>query len=129
MTKPQPAALPAQLPDTIRRTVEAAFGRKATGMTVLDLRESGAFADFFVICSGQNVRQVKAIVDAVEQSLATLGLHPSHIEGYARAEWVLMDYFDFIVHVFTPQTRAFYSLERLWGGARQFDLADQPARV
>jgi len=91
---------------------------------VLNLRRSSAFTDFFVLCTGQNVRQVAAIADAVEQALKALKLRPAHVEGYDRAEWVLMDYFDFIVHVFTPATRAFYSLDRLWGTAERIEIPD-----
>ena len=76
-----------------------------------------------MVCSGQNVRQVQAIADAIEEALRGAKVRPSHVEGYDRAEWVLMDYFTFIVHVFTPQTRAFYSLERLWGDAERIVVA------
>jgi ribosome-associated protein len=118
-------ASPAALPDHIMTVVEAARAKKAVGLTVLDLRSAGAFADFFVICSGQTGRQVKAIVDAIEEALKKAGVRPSHIEGYERAEWILVDCFDFIVHVFTPQTRTFYSLERLWGEAVEINLSDE----
>ncbi len=94
---------------------------------MLNLRRSSAFTDFFVLCTGQNVRQVAAIADAVEQALKALKLRPAHVEGYDRAEWVLMDYFDFIVHVFTPATRAFYSLDRLWGTAERIEIPDPGA--
>lgn len=115
----------ANLPAHIQLVAEAAQSKKATGLTVLDLRKAGAFADFFVICSGQNTRQVKAIVDAIDEQLRKAGQRPSHIEGYDRAEWVLMDCFDFIVHVFTPTTRSFYGLERLWGEAIEIDLSKE----
>jgi len=107
----------------ISTAVNAALDKKADDALVLDLRHTPAFTDFFVLCSGQNTRQVQAIADAVEQTLRALGIRPSHIEGYDRAEWILMDFFTFIVHVFTPQTRAFYSLERLWGDAERLDVA------
>ena len=106
--------------------VRAALDKKALDVVVLDLRHTPAFTDFFVLCSGQNQRQVKAIVDAVEEALRASKVRPAHIEGYDRAEWVLMDYFNFIVHVFAPQTRAFYSLERLWGDAERIDVIDEP---
>lgn len=92
---------------------------------VLDLRSSAAFTDFFLLCSGQNTRQIRAIVDAIEASLLRMHLRPAHVEGYDRAEWVLLDYFDFIVHVFTRETREFYSLERLWGNAERIEVADE----
>lgn len=107
----------AEVPDAVRLALRAAFSKKADHVTVLDLRKKAAFTDFFVICSGQTPRQVKAIVDAIEDVLRKSGIKPLHIEGYQRAEWVLVDGFDFIVHVFTPDSREFYSLERLWGSA------------
>ena len=106
----------------VSSAVHAALDKKAEDAVVLDLRHTPAFTDFFVLCSGQNTRQVQAIADAVEQALRGLGIRPSHIEGYDRAEWILMDFFTFIVHIFTPQTRAFYSLERLWGDAERLDV-------
>ncbi len=107
----------AGVPDSLRLALRAAFSKKAEDVTLLDLRRNAAFTDFFAICSGRNPRQVKAIVDAMEDVLRGAGVKPLHIEGYDRAEWVLIDGFDFIVHVFTPDTREFYSLERLWGSA------------
>jgi ribosome-associated protein len=114
---------PAPLPDDVRLTVDAALDKKSPRVTLLDLRGAGAFADFFVICTGTNVRQVQAIADGIEARLKTEGLRPAHVEGYDRAEWILLDYFDFIVHVFTPDTREFYSLDRLWGTAIRTEMA------
>ena len=105
--------------------VRAALDKKASDVVILDLRGTPAFTDFFVLCSGQSTRQVKAIVDAVEETLRAAKVRPAHVEGYDRAEWILMDYFTFIVHVFTPQTRAFYSLERLWGNAERIEVSEQ----
>jgi ribosome-associated protein len=113
-----------KLSGDVAKAVEAALDKKASEIVVLDLRQTPAFTDFFVLCSGQNQRQVKAIADAIEDSLRTERVKPAHVEGYDRAEWVLMDFFTFIVHVFTPQTRAFYSLERLWGDAQRIDVGD-----
>ena len=110
----------------VSSAVHAALDKKAQDALVLDLRHTPAFTDFFFLCSGQNARQVQAIADAVEQALRARGIRPSHIEGYERAEWILMDFFSFIVHVFTPQTRAFYSLERLWGDAERVEVSDEP---
>jgi ribosome-associated protein len=104
--------------------VRAALDKKASDVVILDLRSTPAFTDFFVLCSGQSTRQVKAIVDAVEETLRAAKIRPAHVEGYDRAEWILMDYFTFIVHVFTPQTRAFYSLERLWGDAKRIEVGE-----
>jgi ribosome-associated protein len=113
-----------RLTGEVGKAVRAALDKKASDVVVLDLRNTPAFTDFFVLCSGQSQRQVKAIADAVEEALRAAKVRPAHVEGYDRAEWVLMDYFTFIVHVFTPQTRAFYSLERLWGDAERIEVAD-----
>jgi ribosome-associated protein len=116
-----------KLPSEVARAVGAALDKKAHDVVVLDLRGTPAFTDFFVLCSGLNQRQVKAISDAVEETLRASKVRPAHVEGYDRAEWVLMDFFTFIVHVFTPQTRAFYGLERLWGDAERIDVSEQTA--
>jgi ribosome-associated protein len=110
----------------VGKAVRAALDKKAQDVVVLDLRHTPAFTDYFVLCTGLNVRQVKAIVDAIDEALRATRVKPSHIEGYERAEWVLMDYFTFVVHVFTPQTRAFYALDRLWGDAERIEVSDQP---
>jgi ribosome-associated protein len=111
-----------KLSGDVARAVKAALDKKASNVVVLDLRHTPAFTDYFILCSGQNQRQVKAIADAVEDALRAGRVKPAHVEGYDRAEWVLMDFFTFIVHVFTPQTREFYSLERLWGDAERVDV-------
>jgi ribosome-associated protein len=116
-----------RLTGEVGKAVRAALDKKASDVLVLDLRNTPAFTDFFVICSGQSTRQVKAIADAVEEALKAARVRPAHIEGYDRAEWILMDYFTFIVHVFTPQTRTFYSLERLWGDAERIEVSEDSA--
>jgi ribosome-associated protein len=115
-----------RLTDEVRTAVVAALAKKAVDVVLLDLRNTPAFTDFFVLCSGHNQRQVKAIADAIEEALKAEKIRPAHVEGYERAEWILMDYFSFIVHVFSPQTREFYSLERLWGDAERIDVSDEP---
>jgi ribosome-associated protein len=115
-----------RLPAEVTRAVRAAHEKKATNVVVLDLRHTPAFTDFFVLCSGQNTRQVKAIADSVEDTLRQSGVRPAHIEGYDRADWILMDFFTLIVHVFVPHTRDFYSLERLWGDAERIEMHDEP---
>jgi len=115
-----------RLTGEVAKAVRAALDKKAVDVVVLDLRHTPAFTDFFVLCSGHNPRQVKAIADAVEEALKAAKVRPAHVEGYDRAEWILMDYFSFIVHVFSPQTREFYSLERLWGDAERIDVSDEP---
>jgi ribosome-associated protein len=88
---------------------------------VLDLRKAAGFTDFFLICSGTNPRQIRAIADGVMEALAEEGTKPAHVEGYERSEWILIDCFDFIVHVFAEETRLFYGLERLWGNAERVE--------
>jgi ribosome-associated protein len=114
----------AALPIPVRRAVEAALEKKAFDVVVLDLKESRAFTDHFALCSGQTGRQVRAIVDEIIKQLRENGSRPSHVEGYDRGEWVLIDCFDFVVHVFTKDTRRFYDLERLWGSAERFEFSD-----
>lgn len=111
------------LPKQIELAVRAAEDKKAEGLTVLDLRKAAGFTDYFVIVSGNNQRQVRAIADAVIEALENDGARPAHVEGYDRSEWILLDYFDFIVHVFAPETRMFYGLERLWGNAERVELS------
>jgi ribosome-associated protein len=113
-----------RLTGDVGKAVRAALDKKATDVVILDLRHTPAFTDYFVLCSGQNQRQVKAIADAIEETLRAAKVRPAHVEGYDRAEWILMDFFDFIVHVFSPQTREFYSLERLWGDAERIDVSE-----
>jgi ribosome-associated protein len=117
------------MPDEVARAIEAALDKKAQDLIVLDLRNTPAFTDFFVVCTGLNGRQVKAIADSVEASLKAAGVRPAHTEGYDRSDWVLMDFFSFIVHVFTPQTRAFYALERLWGDAERIEIKPEEPRA
>jgi ribosome-associated protein len=85
---------------------------------VLDLRDISSFADFFVICSGANSRQIQAIADEIQSRLKKKGEQANSIEGYSNAEWVLMDYGDYLIHVFSEKSRAYYDLERLWRDAR-----------
>ena len=113
----------ARVPREITRAVRAAEDKKAADLVVLDLRKASGFTDFFIICSGSNARQIHAIADGVMEALAADGIKPEHVEGYERSEWVLLDYFDFVVHVFAPETRTFYGLERLWGSADKLDVS------
>jgi ribosome-associated protein len=115
-----------RLTGDIAKAVRAALDKKAQDVVVLDLRKTPAFTDYFLLCSGHNTRQVQAIADAVEEALRAANVRPAHVEGYERAEWILMDFFTFIVHVFSPHTREFYSLERLWGDAERIEVSDEP---
>ena len=109
----------------VHAAVDAAFDKKAEDILVLDLRGLATFTDYFLICSGGSQRQLETIADNVEERLRGEGRKPSHVEGYPKGEWILMDYVDFVVHIFTPQSRAYYDLERLWGDARRLDVGDE----
>ncbi|HYL91599.1 MAG TPA: ribosome silencing factor [Alphaproteobacteria bacterium] len=106
--------------------VKAVESKKGEDIVILELdQSSGAFTDHFVICSGTNPRQIQAICDEVEKQLKdTAAARPNSIEGYNQAEWVLLDYVDFVVHIFSERARGFYNLERLWKSARRVTLAD-----
>jgi len=111
-----------RLPAALQEAARAAHDKKATDVVALDLRKQSAFTDFFLLASGTNQKQLLAISDAVREALRAEGLRPSHVEGYPRQEWILMDYSSFVVHVFTPRMRSFYDLERLWGGATRLEI-------
>jgi ribosome-associated protein len=98
--------------------VAAAEAKQAKDIRVLDLRDLTSFAEFFVLCNGTNIRQNQAISDEIEISLKHQGRYPLSIEGYENAEWILLDYGDFLVHIFTEKARAYYDLERLWRDAK-----------
>ena len=103
--------------------------KQADDVTVLELeKDSGAFTDYFVMCSGTNPRQIQAIADAVDERLEALGLRVTHSEGYKQAEWVLLDYVDFVVHIFSEKARQFYDLERLWKSAKRLEPAELMAK-
>ena len=115
--------------DSLKRQVSEAIlacqDKKAEQVTILELEKgSGAFTDYFVVCSGTNPRQIQAIADAVEERLEGLGMRPAHTEGYKQAEWVLLDYVDFVVHIFSETARQYYDLERLWKSATRMEPAD-----
>ena len=110
------------LPEPLPQIIDAMEDKKALDVVVLDLRESGAFTDYFVVGSGRSTRQVQAIADAVGKRLRAIDARPTHVEGYDNAEWVLMDCFDVIVHIFTRDTREVYDLERLWGSATRIEI-------
>jgi ribosome-associated protein len=102
----------------VKEAVEAALDKKAIGLEVLDVGELTSLADYFVICSGGTERQTGAIADSIEERLrAKLDTRPHMIEGVSPGRWILMDYGDFIIHIFTEETRRFYALDRLWGDA------------
>ena len=112
-----------RMPREIERAVRAAEDKKAVDLVALDLRKAAGFTDYFLLCTGNNPRQIRAIADGVMEALAEDGVNPAHVEGYDGSEWILLDYFDFIVHIFAPETRTFYGLERLWGNADKLDVS------
>lgn len=116
-----------QLDPELQLAIHCADEKKAVNMIALDLREIASFTEFFVIASGMNPRQVQAIADEINEQLKKqLRRKPVRIEGYAGAEWVLLDYGDFIIHLFEKEARDFYDLERLWRDARRVEI---PATV
>ena len=117
----QPAASEA-LDERVLAALHAASEKKALGPVVLDLREIASFTDYFVIVSGANERQVQAISDEIYESLKKSGHAAARVEGYKTAEWILLDYGDFVVHVFEQKARQFYDLERLWRESKRIDV-------
>lgn len=110
------------IPADLSTAIAAALDKKAQDLVLLDLRKASAFTDFFIIGTGANTRQVQAVAEAIEAALTKRGTKPALVEGQKRGEWILLDYFDFVVHVFTPATREFYGLERLWADAVRIDV-------
>lgn len=112
-----------RLPADLKLAIAGAQDKQAVDLTVLDLRNASAFTDFFIVCTGNNTKHVQAIADGIEEGLRAAGQKPALVEGYNRGEWVLLDYFTFIVHVFLPAQRNFYALEKLWGGAEPIEVS------
>jgi ribosome-associated protein len=112
----------AEVGPDVQTAVRCAADKKAYGLVALDLRDIASFTEFFVIASGANQRQTQAISDEIEEQLKKSGTRPIRIEGYQTAEWILMDYGDFVVHIFDKEARGFYDLERLWRDARPVEL-------
>jgi len=124
--RPRARTATPKLPKAVSIAIQAARDRKASDVVVLDLRKAGGFTDFFVICTGNNPRQIVAIADAVRETLKKeLGERPALSEGVDRSEWVLLDYFNFVVHVFSRECRSFYALERLWGNAQRIEFPNE----
>jgi ribosome-associated protein len=111
----------------LARAVEAALDKKASAVAVLDLREMGAFTDFFLVCTGWSAHQIQSIVNEVERRMSEQGLRRPYREGGDRSEWVLLDYGEFVVHVFSEKARQYYDLERLWRSARRIDVPEPGA--
>jgi ribosome-associated protein len=124
--KRAPAKSP-RLPKAVSSAVRAALDKQAVDVVILDLRKTAGFTDYFVICTGNNARQITAIADAIEHTLKEeFGERPALVEGAKRSEWVLLDYFNFVVHIFSRECREFFALERLWGNAERYEFAAAP---
>lgn len=119
------ATLPAE--EIMHLAARAAVGKKAGDPLGLDLRDLDGVCDFFFICSGTSEVQVKAIAEAIEETLTPRGVKPWHVEGRAGRRWILLDYVDVVIHVFHEKTREYYMLDRLWGDARSVDLGLESA--
>lgn len=118
-----PPDIPAELPPPVRRAAELALEKKARDVMVLDLRGLSSATDHFVLATGGSDIQIRAIADHVEDELKKEGVRPSHVEGKGGGQWVLLDYIDFVVHVFHPTTRGYYQLETLWGDAPRVEFS------
>jgi ribosome-associated protein len=119
-----------ELKQQVAAAIQACLDKKAEELSILEMdKGSGAFTDYFVLCSGTNPRQVQAIADEVELRLKAAGMRPTQVEGYKQAEWILVDYVDFVVHVFSEKARKFYDLERLWKAARRLEPSDLKAKA
>jgi ribosome-associated protein len=120
----------AELHKQVLTVTKAVEDKKGENLAILKLDQStSAFTDYFVICSGTNPRQIQAIADEVELRLKKAGMRPNNVEGYTTAEWVLLDYVDFVVHIFSESSRKFYDLERLWKSAHRLTPAELEAQT
>ena len=108
----------------LREAIRAAQDHKALDLNLLDLQGHCSFTDFFLLCTGTSTRHTQAICDAVREQLEKSGAFPTHVEGYRQAEWILLDYLDFVVHIFVGQARRFYDLERLWKNAKRLPIPE-----
>lgn len=115
------------LKSQVAAAIQACLDKKAEELSILEMGKGSSFTDYFVLCSGTNPRQVQAIADEVELRLKKAGLQPAHVEGYKQAEWILVDYVDFVVHVFSEKARKFYDLERLWKTAKRLEPSELSA--
>jgi ribosome-associated protein len=113
-----------RLDPVLMRAAHAALDKKAEEVVALDLRRTADFTDYFLLASAANQKQLVAIADAILEALRAEGRRPAHIEGYPRQEWILLDYGDLVVHLFTRKSRGFYDLERLWGGATRVEIRE-----
>ena len=110
--------------NNVEAAIEAMLDKRARNVVVLDLEGICSFSDQFILCSGTSTRQTQAIADGVDEKLRKSRIRPSHIEGYTEGEWILMDYVDFVVHIFTESAREFYDLERLWRSGKRREVKE-----
>ena len=108
--------------DILEIAVNAADDKKAHDLVALDISEIASFANYFLFCTGDSSRQMQAIADEIEKQLKEVGVRPSHVEGYQNAEWILLDYFDLVVHIFSKNARVYYDLERLWRDGKTLEI-------
>ena len=106
----------------LKIAVNAADDKKAHDLVALDISEIASFANYFLFCTGDSSRQMQAIADEIEKQLKEVGVRPSHVEGYQNAEWILMDYFDLVIHIFSKNARVYYDLERLWRDGKKLEM-------
>ena len=107
--------------DALKIALKAADDKKAYDLLALDISKIASFASYFLFCTADSSRQMQAIADEIEKQLKIAGVHSSHIEGYRNSEWILMDYFDLVIHIFSKEARAFYDLERLWRDGKKLN--------
>ncbi len=122
---PTSEGIAGSLPESVRRIVDAAFDKKATGVVVLDMQGSTDVTDYFIICTGAADPHVQAIVEAIEGALDPFGRQPWHVEGKEQRNWVLVDFVDVVAHVFRADARRYYALEDIWADAARIDFPDQ----
>lgn len=108
--------------DQLTEAIEAAFDKKALDLAWLDLSGICSFTDHFLVCTGTSARHNQTVADGIEERLKKAGVRPLHVEGYTEGEWILMDYVDFVVHIFSARSREFYELERLWRAGKRRDV-------
>jgi ribosome-associated protein len=113
-----------QTENQLSEAIEAALDKKAQDAVVLELGDICSFTDYFLICTGTSTRHNQTLADYIEETLKRQGVRPLHIEGHSEGEWILLDYVDFVVHIFTARAREFYDLERLWRAGKRRDARD-----
>src|SRR5207247_1185526 len=105
----------------LSEAIEAALDKRAQDAVVIELRDICSFTDYFLICTGTSTRHNQTIADTIEETLKKQGVRPLHIEGHTEGEWILLDYVDFVIHIFSARAREFYDLERLWRAGKRRD--------